>query len=281
MFSKGDGGELISKLRGKIDSSDSFNYNTDNMIANEGQKAPEFDQVVSTQPQKAEYLDDRGDAGMHSHGAYAHNDGLSGMGLMSGSESVASGNSSVAYHHGQQAGGGVAASRNPRPIPGVWRDSLCDCGRNLFPSCWCSFCCCHGAWMLGMVSERTGSLRLSVVVISYAVLITLVAFVNLGAHNYGLGTVFTMVLLPFVLMGLYSAWVRMHVVSRMGIRAWSSSHTCNAVLEGCVGLLCTPCSVAQMARHVYGYTKVMDGDSDPHRPEMYDSLPETRPLAAL
>ena len=168
---------------------------------------------------------------------------------------------------------------NPRPAPGVWRDSLCDCGRNLFPSCWCSFCCCHGAWQLGMISERAGSCRLSVVVISYTVFMVLMTIITIASHGTAIGL--TAVLLPYIFIGLFAAWIRVHVVGHLGIRAWSSSQTCNNITEGCVGCVCTPCSIAQMARHIYGYNKPFDSDSDPHRADMYDPLPENRPLSVV
>ena len=36
------------------------------------------------------------------------------------------------------------------PVVGRWRDGICDCCSNLWPSCGCSFFICHGAWLLGM-----------------------------------------------------------------------------------------------------------------------------------
>lgn len=30
---------------------------------------------------------------------------------------------------------------------GKWKDELCDCGNNLFPSCFCAACCCSGMYL--------------------------------------------------------------------------------------------------------------------------------------
>lgn len=37
----------------------------------------------------------------------------------------------------------------PRPPAGRWRDSICDCFNNLYPSCYCPCCCCYGMWLVG------------------------------------------------------------------------------------------------------------------------------------
>ena len=34
-----------------------------------------------------------------------------------------------------------------RPPPGHWGDNICDWPKNLFPSCWCTCCCCYGMWL--------------------------------------------------------------------------------------------------------------------------------------
>jgi len=40
-------------------------------------------------------------------------------------------------------------------------------------------------------------------------------------------------------------------------------------LEFLTAVFCSPCSTCQMARHTYGYTSVLDGDSDFNRPDKY------------
>ena len=35
-----------------------------------------------------------------------------------------------------------------RPPIGRWRDSICDCANNLFPSCYCVCCCYYGMWLV-------------------------------------------------------------------------------------------------------------------------------------
>ena len=34
-----------------------------------------------------------------------------------------------------------------RPAAGRWGDNICDWPKNLFPSCWCTCCCCYGMWI--------------------------------------------------------------------------------------------------------------------------------------
>lgn len=49
----------------------------------------------------------------------------------------------------------------------------------------------------------------------------------------------------------------------------AAEDTANLLFECCIGFWCWYCSVAQMARYLYGYTKVLDGDSDINRPDNY------------
>jgi len=42
--------------------------------------------------------------------------------------------------------------------------------------------------------------------------------------------------------------------------------------EFCCGVWCWYCSVSQMARHLYGYSKVLDGDGDPFRADGYGEV---------
>ena len=30
---------------------------------------------------------------------------------------------------------------------GKWKDGICDCGNNMFPSCFCAACCCSGMYL--------------------------------------------------------------------------------------------------------------------------------------
>ena len=69
-------------------------------------------------------------------------------------------------------------------------------------------------------------------------------------------------LLPLLLVWGLSIRLRLHVSGHYNIRA-------NGCQEFFTALICPCFSVPQMARHIYGYTKVYDGDSDPHIADYY------------
>lgn len=68
---------------------------------------------------------------------------------------------------------------------------------------------------------------------------------------------------PGVIVWIFAILLRIHIARQYNITSGG------ALLEGCTGFWCCCCSIAQMARHVYGYTKVFDGDSDPDKPDTY------------
>ena len=37
---------------------------------------------------------------------------------------------------------------------GQWADGLCDWPTNLFPSCYCTCCCAHGCWIIGVLKPH-------------------------------------------------------------------------------------------------------------------------------
>ena len=41
------------------------------------------------------------------------------------------------------------------------------------------------------------------------------------------------------------------------------------LFEAVIGLFCSPCSVCQLGRHVYGYKYVFDGDGHIDKPDRY------------
>eukprot|EP00429_Kryptoperidinium_foliaceum_P092581 CAMPEP_0176184792 /NCGR_PEP_ID=MMETSP0121_2-20121125/1006_1 /TAXON_ID=160619 /ORGANISM="Kryptoperidinium foliaceum, Strain CCMP 1326" /LENGTH=74 /DNA_ID=CAMNT_0017523195 /DNA_START=381 /DNA_END=605 /DNA_ORIENTATION=+ len=62
----------------------------------------------------------------------------------------------------------------------------------------------------------------------------------------------------------FAIGLRIHLANRENIQDFGGCFG-----EFCCGFWCWYCSVTQMARHVYGYTKVLDGDGDPDRPDNY------------
>lgn len=63
--------------------------------------------------------------------------------------------------------------------------------------------------------------------------------------------------LMLIIVLLYALFLRLHFVKKHDI----SEHSCWQ--ETLLGLCCCPCSLAQMARHTFGYRLVFDGDSRP------------------
>jgi len=83
---------------------------------------------------------------------------------------------------------------------------------------------------------------------------------------FGVGLVYILPALGIFVVGIM---LRLHVTRTYRI---TENGDCGETL---IGIFCWPCSIAQMARHVYGYTKVFDGDSDP---EVHDHYHEATPM---
>mmetsp|Transcript_21441 Transcript_21441/g.19513 ORF Transcript_21441/g.19513 Transcript_21441/m.19513 type:complete len:214 (+) Transcript_21441:144-785(+) len=144
-----------------------------------------------------------------------------------------------------------------RPPPGQWSDSICDWPSNLFPSCWCACCCLQGMWLVGQMSKKTGHSQFKYILGSYAVvwLVAIILQLAVGASF--------VIWMPAIFASFTAISLRMHIANRDGINGIGPCGEC------CVGFWCWYCSVAQMARHVYGYTKVFDGDSEIDKPDYY------------
>lgn len=145
-----------------------------------------------------------------------------------------------------------------KPV-GTWGDSICDWPKNLFPSCYCACCACSGMWILSQMAEKLNIASFQTLMITYCVLY-LLAFI-LNAIFPGSGT---MVWLPMLFAFLFAIFLRVRLALRDNIG--ENGGPCG---ECCIGFWCFPCSVSQMARHTYGYVKVLDGDGDIFRPDGY------------
>jgi len=133
---------------------------------------------------------------------------------------------------------------------GKWKDELCDCGNNMFPSCFCAACCCSGMYLNAQMAQKTGFMTFRNVLIAYG-------FACVFAILLGIG------FLPGLFALAFGVFLRLHVVKKYQI----TSHPCCG--EACAAICCYVCSVSQMARHIYGYNKVLDGDADIDRPDQY------------
>jgi len=145
----------------------------------------------------------------------------------------------------------------PRPVPGRWKDSICDWPQNLFPSCYCVCCCWYGCWLLGqskntlnllrctsssitvylyndLVSQRTGFTTFSFVV-GMSMVIWLIAFIM----NFFIPAALTW--FPIICFWLFALVLRMHFVRQQNI----NDNQMGLFGEFCCGLWCGPCSVSQ------------------------------------
>lgn len=173
----------------------------------------------------------------------------------------------VVYVNGQPAGyghnGNVVANigildMNTRPKPnGEWSDNICDWPKNLYPSCYCSSCCLYGMYIFAQMSEKTGFMTFRTVLYMTSA-VYIISFILQLIFGSGLVSY-----LPLFFAMFFSIFFRLHVVRRENIR------TNGEFLECCIACWCLPCSTAQIARHLYGYVKVFDGDSDLDRRDNY------------
>lgn len=74
---------------------------------------------------------------------------------------------------------------------------------------------------------------------------------------------------PAIFAFTHAIGLRIFIAQREQIR---NCGTNPCLGEFCVGFWCWYCSVTQMARHVYGYNKVLDGDGDINRPDGYGQV---------
>ena len=153
--------------------------------------------------------------------------------------------------------------RQPPPI-GRWADGICDWPANMYPSVYCVCCACSGAWIIGQMSEKVGCMKFNYTIMIYALLM-LIAFIIDIAVPYDYRPVLAMSWLPAIYVFLHALALRLYIVKRHQIQECGTNPDCALFGECCWGWWCWQCSVCQMARYVYGYDKVLDGDADPHR----------------
>lgn len=145
------------------------------------------------------------------------------------------------------------------PPVGYWRDGICDCCHNLWPSCLCSCCIFHGAWSLSQISQKIDFIQFRYLIIIYFLLFVVTWFIAGAADNP------LWLVLPGGAVWLLGIFVRLRFVKHFSI------NTHGQVLEGLNAICCCCCSIAQMSRHLMGYNKVFDGDSDPSPRDYYFS----------
>jgi len=133
---------------------------------------------------------------------------------------------------------------------GKWKDDICDCANNFYPSCFCSLFCCSGMYLNAQMAQKTGFMTFRNVLIAY-----------------GFAWIFALLLgMPFIVSAFvltFGIMLRMHIAKVYQINQPPCCGEC------CCAFWCYTCSTAQMARHIYGYKKVLDGDADIDRADGY------------
>lgn len=113
-------------------------------------------------------------------------------------------------------------------------------------------------FLAGQISTRLGWFDTLTVVVSYTLLMVLfwfIGFIIVAAVPPASGQAACVVLfwIPYFCAFIFLMLLRQKFVERFQIRE-------DPIETLCVGFWCSPCSLCQMARHLYGYTRQFDGD---------------------
>jgi Cys-rich protein (TIGR01571 family) len=114
---------------------------------------------------------------------------------------------------------------------------------------------CLPVYLAGQISTRIGSFTTKVVMITYLSLVALcffVAFIVILATEDALAS-WNLLYIPTWLVFFWLIFLRYKFVERYQISE-------SGVVTFLISFFCSPCSLCQMARHQYGYTRVLDGD---------------------
>lgn len=149
---------------------------------------------------------------------------------------------------------------NDSSAVGVWKDGLCSCTTNVAPSCGMSFCCqCVMAGQIAQKLYETGTEDVNVLTIRslnipmlsscnslgpFHSVVGSYMFVLLIAYLCGTSWVFTLVLHGILIFSTYT--LRRVMRHRYNIAgSW--------IEDILLAICCRPCTLAQMARHIFHY----------------------------
>ena len=144
---------------------------------------------------------------------------------------------------------------------GQWRDGLCDCFSNIFPSCFMSFF--FQCVILGQVSENIHFAPCGFICCGYIGFVIL--FLILGGYYFGLQV------LIWVCVGFLIWGIRNQLRNTQRI----PGNPCEDCL---VSFFCQGCAVSQMARHLFKYRETCDeiSCSNDGRPSYFSQLPQNQ-----
>mmetsp|Transcript_17225 Transcript_17225/g.25762 ORF Transcript_17225/g.25762 Transcript_17225/m.25762 type:complete len:214 (+) Transcript_17225:170-811(+) len=156
----------------------------------------------------------------------------------------------------QNASANLVRPSNPGPPQGRWKDDICNWASNLWPSCGC-LCVVFGGWLVAQIAHKTGYLRFDTIIMPYIIIYIIISILAIFFGNI-------VYLVPFFIVFFLAMALRFHVVKKYNIAQYG------CFLEFLIAFFCCPCSISQMARHVYGYREVLDGDSKADARDYYD-----------
>lgn len=144
------------------------------------------------------------------------------------------------------------------PVNGEWHDHLYHCFSNIWPSCICvSFGCnSYGysiIYLIGQIANRINFIKTKFLLEIYFILLLILSIINLMLYQNSMN-LYIILMIPYLFIFIFLILLRYKFVSFFNIQE-SSLDTF------LISFLCSPCSLCQMARHLYGYSKVLDGDA--------------------
>lgn len=118
---------------------------------------------------------------------------------------------------------------------------------------------CLPIWLAGQISTRIGFISTQTLILAYVILfigfwIIAVVITASTTPGNGQGGAVLLYYFPCFAALIFLIVLRVKFVEKFLIAE-------SPMLSCCIGFWCGPCSLCQMARHLYGYTEVCDGDS--------------------
>ena len=165
-----------------------------------------------------------------------------------------------------------------------FHDSLFNCHTNLWPSCACVF---FGGpiftmYLAAQISDKIKLIKhhrlFGIYILFYilCILISIIFFIVIyerdGKEDFD--EAYLIAYGPSHIMFFYYIYLRLEFVKRLNI----DEDECTSI---CIGWFCSSCSICQMARHLWKYEFILDGDGRPDGSMVYsrgEEEGEQRPL---
>lgn len=107
----------------------------------------------------------------------------------------------------------------------------------------------------GQISSRLGFVKVTPLMIAYLILIIICWIVSIAARVLNQENWNAVYILPLLFIAVFMIILRYKFVGHFGINE-------NSIITFLAGFFCLPCSLCQMGRHMWGYTRRFDGDAD-------------------